>query len=180
MIKAPSVQSKYTLVWSKDPALELPEHVDDPALTAEENETARKRVDENRERLLKTARLTGDWTPITRPGERPTFFTFDHMSHTEFSWVEGEAARRQLGPLEINDLFFLVAIRDITNFGDFKLERRRAAQIDGTREHVWMATPKVLDHLQRALSEIEDGARSLVNEFVIEIIRRARGVIDPL
>lgn len=180
MIKPPSLQSTYTLVWSHDPALLLPEHVDDPALSEKQNAEAKDKADKERARLLRIARQTGDWQAIVKPNEAPTFFSFGHLSHNEMSWIEGEASRRSLGGLEVANLIFLVALRSIENFGDVKVERRRVAQIEGTKEHVWSASPTILDKLHAALSTIEDGVQHLIGEFNAEILKRARGQVDPL
>lgn len=174
MIKPVSLQSTYTLVWSQDPALDLPEPPPDA------NDEQKAEVAKERERLLRVARQTGNWQPITKPGEQPTFFHFDCLSHNEFAWAQGEASRRQLGDLEINNLLFLVAIRRIENFGDVKIERKQVGRIEGTKDSIWLASAAVLDKIHAALRSIEDGANILVAEFVVEIIRRARGSIDPL
>lgn len=180
MIKPSSLQSTFVLVWSLDPSLSLPEHIDDPALDEAANASARKENDKERERLLRIARQTGNWAAVTKPGEVPTFFSFGHLSHNETSWLDGEVQRRQLGGLEATNLVFLTALHKIENFGDIKVERRRVAHIDGTKEHIWQASPAVLDKLHAALNNIEDGVQLLIAEFVVEINRRARGQLDPL
>lgn len=172
MIKPPSLQSTYTLVWSGDPALDLPEAP--PDATDEQ----RAKIDSERTRLLRIARQTGNW-PI-RAGEQPTAFTFRNLSHNEFAWVQGESNRRQLGASEINNLFFLIAITGIANFGDIKVHRSRVASVEGSKESIWLANGDVLDKLHVALANVEDGAAMLVNECVGEIVRRARGIPDPL
>lgn len=179
MIKPPSLQSTYTLVWSNDPALELPVHADDPALSADDNAAASAETDKERARLLRVARATGNWSAITKPGEQPTVFHFQNLSRSEWSWAEGEINRRRLGALESNDLMFLIALRRIDNF-DCKVERYRASEIEGTRDHIWMTKPSVVDKLHAALANVEDGATMLIAEFVAEIVRRARGQLDPL
>lgn len=182
MIKPVSLQGNYTMVWSLDPSLDLPEYADDPQLDDAANKLAREKVERERARLLRIARQTGNWTEITKPGEHPTYFTFGHLTHNEFSWIGGEIQRKGMGGHEANDLFFLVAIRQIENFGDVKVGRHRAAQIEGTRDHIWKASPDVLDKLHAALSSagLRDGAALMLEEFVQEIVRRARGEIDPL
>lgn len=172
MIRPASLQSSYSLVWSRDPALDLPWYEDDASLTAEQNAEARAKVDETRERLLRNARQTGNWQAITKPGEQPTMFTFRQLGHNDLAWVQGEASRSQLGELEVNDLFFLLAIESITNFGTAEVKRPHKSKL---------AQSKILDELAAALnSVIPDGCALLVSEFVEHVIARARGAIDPL
>jgi hypothetical protein len=172
VIRPASLQSSYSLVWSRDPALSLEWYEDSPTLTDEQNAEARAKVDKERERLLRVARQTGNWQPLLKPGEAPTAFTFRQLGHNDLAWVQGEADRSRLGQLEINDVFFLLAIESISNFGTVEVKRHKGQKL---------ANAKVLDELSAALNGVTpDGCALLVAEFVDHIIGRARGAVDPL
>lgn len=168
MLKPASLQSSYTLAWSLDPSIQLPT-VPDGA-----DDATKEKIETERRRLLRNARQTGAWQAITAPGETPTFFTFRQLSHSHLAWVHGEAQRRGLGQLEINDLFFLLALEKVDNFGTVQVKRSKH---DGKM----MADAAILDELSRALNGvIPDGCALLVAEFVEQIVERARGAVDPL
>jgi hypothetical protein len=172
VIKPASLQHPYSLIWSRDPSLALEWYVDVETLTDEQNAEARAKIDKERDRLFRVARQTSNWSSITKPGEQPTTFTFRQLGHNDLAWVQGEAGRNQLGQLEINDLFFLLAIESVSNFGAVEVKRSKGSKL---------ADAKILNEISTALnSVIADGCALLVAEFVEHIIARARGAIDPL
>ena len=113
MIKPPSLIHEFSLVYSEDPALDLPS---DPA---------------ERERALKVARETGKW-PI-REGQQPTMFHFRDLTREAIGWWRGEcghstALGRPLSDVEFNDLLVRIALRGIDNFGSLKVERKQVSK----------------------------------------------------
>lgn len=149
MIKPPSLQADFTLIYSEDPALSLPEDADERA------------------RVLKTASETGHWPLID--GEKPTLFHFHDLSRQEISWIYGEQGHssvygRPLSAPEFTDLIFRVAIRKVDNFGEHKIARAR------TTAGIWLADAKIVDVICRAC-----GPGPIV-EFASIVLKRAEGV----
>ena len=97
MIKPPSIQKEYTLIFSGDPALDLPEET------------------EARDLALKVARETGNW-PI-KPGQEPTLFGLDPMSGMALTWMYSEMARKELTQIEIAEMSLRLTLKSVTNFG---------------------------------------------------------------
>lgn len=158
MIKSPSLVNEYTLIYSGDPALSLPE---DPT---------------ERERVLRVARETGDWKPILGGQGEPTLFHFRQLTRTDLGWLHGEGQHstehgRPLSPLEFNDLVIRLAIRSVDNFGSHKVERK---QIKRDR---WLATTDIVEAIH---SEGGKLGAAILGEFSDFIIERAQGGIRPL
>ena len=154
MIKAPSIQHEYTLVWSGDPALSLPE---DPT---------------ERARVLDDVRLRGDWPSITVEGQQPTLFHFKDLTRAEFGWWDGERSNsarlgRPLGALEASDLVLRLALRSVDNFGTHKVTRKQHGQ-------VWLCDVDIIN----AIND-QAGAAPLI-EFAEIILERAANPIRPL
>ena len=152
MIKPPSLVSDFTLVWSHDPALDLPS---DP---------------EERARLLKLARETGNW-PL-RDGHAPTLFHFRDLSREEIGWWRGECASstiygRPLSDVEQTDLLIRLTIRGADNFGKVKTERKNAAK------GIQLAPMEFIEALHAA-------APTALGEFADVLIERMREHIRPL
>lgn len=167
MIKPLSIQGTYTLVFSGDPALDLPsvptvaDDADDKA-----KEAAKAAVAE-RDRVLKVARETGNW-PI-KPGESPTLFHFDHINGTARDYLDGEVQRNKLAPGEFASLIFRLAIRRIDNFGDLKVKLDR-------RDGFKIATTDVINEL-RATPSVGD---LIVAELGGVVAVRTFESLDPL
>ncbi len=109
MIKPPSIQSDYSLVWSGDPALNLPD------------------VGPERDRVLQVARETGRWEDLILPGQQPTVFHFRKLPKSTFDWVIGEhqhssVFKRPLSQMEGYSLFFRAALKSIDNWGSHKVK----------------------------------------------------------
>lgn len=161
MIKPASLVSEFSLIYSGDPALDLP---------AEPEERAR---------VLKLAQETGKW-PLVE-GQSPTVFHFKSITRTELGWLLGELQhstqpahdRRPLSPLEFDDLVFRLAIRSIDNFGTHsgKADRKRY------RGDIYLASTDLTDAIHAACGEL--GA-SILAEFSAHLIERAQGGIRPL
>lgn len=103
MIKPPSLQSDYSLIYSGDPALVLPEDADERA------------------RLLQQARETGNWTGLIAQGQEPTLFTVAPLTGSAFAWLSGETRRRDLSQVESLSLALRLALRKVSGFGDHKV-----------------------------------------------------------
>lgn len=154
MIKAPSVQREYTLIWSGDPALSLPEDA------------------QERSRVLADARLTGNWAPLIADGQQPTLFHFKDLTRAEFGWWDGERSNsarlgRPLGVLEASDLVLRLALRSVDNFGSHKVTRKQFGP-------VWLCELDIIN----AISD-QAGSAPLV-EFAEIVLERAANPIRPL
>lgn len=170
MIKLPSLQTGYTLVWSGDPALDLPTAPDDAS------DDERKAVAIERERLLRIARQTGNW-PI-RPGEQPTVFHFRNLSRSDLTWLTGETSystehtvngqSRPLSVHESNDLMLRLALEKVENLGTLQVKHARI----GSQKRV--ATPEVINAIHDA------GGSDILDEFVLIVSERATKQLDPL
>jgi hypothetical protein len=158
MIKPPSLQSSYTYVWSRDPALQLPE---DPA---------------EAERVLALARQTGNWAPIVAEGQSPTMFQLRPLERTDISWINGEAQlssehKRPLGSLEVDDLTVRLALKSIDNFGANKVTFARVGSM------AYVAKPDIINAIHAACGE---AGPELFRELAQHIVQRAMGVLPPL
>ncbi len=103
MIKPPSIQGPYSLVWSGDPALNLP----DPG--------------PERDRVLLTAAERGDYSDLILPGQTPTVFQCRRLPQHVREWVNGERVHssvfnRPLSDGEFFILLFRAALKSIDNW----------------------------------------------------------------
>lgn len=158
MIKVPSLQSEYSLIFSADPALSLPDDA------------------EERDRVLRIARQTGNWTNLVTPGQVPTVFHFRNLEHTDIAWLDGEQQNssehnRPLGTIEYLTLAVRLALRSVENFGTHKVDHKPL----GSQRKV--ATPAIINAIHAAAGKL--GAE-LLTEFAVHIINRGSGQLDPL
>lgn len=158
MIKVPSLQSEYSLIFSGDPALSLPDDA------------------EERSRVLRIAQQTGNWTAHVIPGQVPTVFHFRNLEHTDIAWLDGEQQNssehnRPLGTIEYLTLAVRLALRSVENFGTHKVEHKPL----GSQRKV--ATPAIVNAIHAAAGKL--GAE-LLTEFAVHIINRGSGQLDPL
>jgi hypothetical protein len=156
LIKPPSLQSGYTLVWSQDPALDLPEDAAE------------------RERALHRAQLTGTW-PI-KSGHAPTTFHFRNLSRSDLNWIAGETTAstehgRPLVGVESDDLLVRLALDNVDNFGTVAVKHARV----GSQKKV--ATSETIDAIYEAVGE---HGSALLAEFAQHIFKRAQHQLDPL
>jgi hypothetical protein len=177
MFKLPSLQNEYTLCSIHDPALALPEV---PAVDRDNDPPeAIKAADEvlqERQRQYQSA-VDGAirWDAITKPGERPTVFTFVPMHGPTFTWWQAEAARRNMSADEGYELAFRLAIKSITNLGK-SLEVKRMRNDEGRT----IATEKSIEPLYdigRDAGEPQLG-RAIVLELGAIVLTKA--VTSPL
>lgn len=151
MIKAPSVASEYSLVYSGDPALDLPE---DPA---------------ERERVLEVARDTGNWQSLIRAGEMPTLFHVRPLYGTLWDWFVGEVNRRSLVQVESAAFALRLALRRVENFGSYKVSH---SKVDGQS----MATTEIIDAIY---TEAGGEGRQIVEEIGALVIVKATQGLRP-
>lgn len=115
MLTAPSLHRAFALVYSGDPALDL------PADTKE------------RERVLASARETGHWP--TFAGQEPTLFTCRSLHGAPLTWLLGEARRKQLSQDELCELAFRLALTEVVNLGNVQVQREvRGEQLQLTAD----------------------------------------------
>jgi len=102
MFQPPSLQNEFSLVFSGDPALALP---DDP-----DNRTAKLRV----------AQETGVWRELLKPNELPTLFRFRSIHGAPLTWLQAETARKQRNQEEGFELVFRLALRGVDNLANYQ------------------------------------------------------------
>ncbi len=151
MIKPPSVQNEYTLIYSGDPALNLP---------TDETE---------RETVLRVAHETGRWDALLG-SESPTLFHVRPLPGTVFDWLLGERIRGNLTDVETWTLALRLALRRVDNFG--KHEVKTARNDDG---HV-LADVAIIDALY---AEAGGLGRDIVAELGTAVIERATTALRP-
>jgi hypothetical protein len=139
IIKPPSQQSEYSLIFSGDPSLNLPA---DPAA---------------REKALEIARERGDWAPLVAPGETPTVFHLRPIAGALFDWAISECQRRKTLDPETYAFALRLALVKIDNFGDHKIKLERA----GHEREFKIASSETLD----ALYAVEGVGRQVVQEL---------------
>ena len=158
MIKPPSLQHEFDLVFSEDPALDLPDA---------STEDGKK----ERERVLKVARETGKW-PI-KPGETPTLFRIEPLSGLAIEYVEGEMLRKQLTDDEAKTLIFRIGVKTILNLEGVevawtKIDDRRALSDDTTNSVLSIGAAEGLPGVGRAI----------VNQIGFHIWKRSKEPIS--
>lgn len=151
MIKAPSLVAEHTLIFSGDPALNLPE---DPAEAAS---------------ALEQARETNQWQALIREGESPTLFHVRPLYGTLWDWLAGEVNRRQLSQAEQWPFALRLALRRVENFGSYKVSHTK---IDGHS----MATTEIIDAIY---TEGGGAGRQIVEELGSLVIIKATQGLRP-
>jgi hypothetical protein len=107
MLAPPSLQSEYALIYSGDPALNLP---------ADETERAN---------ALRIARETGRWTAITHVGQEPTAFLFRPIHGVARTWMANQARAKELTPDAVIELVFRLALVRVDNLPGLVLKHER-------------------------------------------------------
>lgn len=161
MIKPPSQQFPYTLVYSGDPALNLP--------TDPDGDEARTKL--LRAKALEVARDTGDWTALIHTGEVPTLFTVRPITGALLDWMMSEARRRESTAAEVHVFALRVALTKIDGFGDARVETAPA----GREGEFRIATMKIID----ALYAVEGVGRDVVQELGSIVWQRALEGLRP-
>jgi hypothetical protein len=153
MIKPPSQQFDYTLIFSGDPSLNLPSEPD------------------ARAKALEVARENGAWEPIIGAGETPTLFHVRPLGGAALDWLISEGRRRSSSELELHVLALRLSLTKVDGFGDHKVTTERA----GTEGEFRIASMKIID----ALYAIPEVGRDVVQELGGLIWRRAIGGLLP-
>jgi len=148
-IKAPSLQSDYSLIFSGDDALKLPE-----------DET-------EREHALTVARDTGRWDDLLVPGAKPTIFDVRPLTGSDFTRIIGTSHRLGWIALEECAYALRLALRKVTNLGDFKVEQ---VEEDG----VMLASTNIINAIYAT-----GGGRSIVLELGQAVIKKAQHSPSP-
>jgi hypothetical protein len=151
MIKPPSLHAEYTLIYSGDPALSLPEDL------------------EERARVLAEARETGKWDALIHGEEQPTLFTVRPLKGSEFDWWAGEVSRRKLVESEAAALALRLSLRKVDNFGSHRVE---FVQVEGHS----LARTGIIDAIY---SEAGGEGRGIVLELATAVIERAQTAPRP-
>lgn len=144
MIKPKSISKEYTLVWSQDPALQLP--LDEKA------------ADE----ALRIARQTNKWDALIKPGELPTLFQVEPMKGTTYSWLTSEQKRRNFAGIQLYELALALVLVRVDNFGDFRIEH--TTNRDGLR----VVSPESLDELYKVHRELIEELGGIVMLHAVE------------
>jgi hypothetical protein len=151
VIKPPSLVADYTLIYSGDPALNLPAD------------------DAERERVLELARETGNWRDLLIEGDPPTLFQMRPLPGSVYDYWCGEVRRRELVDREAAALLFRLALTKIDNFGKLVVEH---IKVDGHR----IAKVDTLDQIYAALG----GTGSLVvAELANHVLHRSEPALRP-
>ena len=169
MIQPPSVQKDYSFIYSGDPALDLPAIPDE--VEGEDPEARKLAVEKaiaDREAVLARARETGQWQALVRAGETPTIFTL-HPLGTAYDWWCGEVKRRSLCDSEAALLVVRLALRQVDNFGKYKVEpTSQGGQA--------LAKNEVIDAIY---AEAGDAGRLIILELANHVIERATTPLRP-
>jgi len=150
MIKPPSIQSDYTLVYSGDPSLALP--------TGERE----------REKALEVARETGQWAALIIDRESPTLFHVRPIFGRTLDWMISEIRRRQMSGAESAVLALKLGLRSVEGFGDHRVDFEH---VEGHQ----IATDKIID----ALYAIDGVGRDIVQELGGVVLARALDGLRP-
>jgi len=148
-IKAPSLQSDYSLIFSGDDALKLPED------------------EAEREHALTVARDTGRWDDLLVPGAKPTIFDVRPLTGSDFAHILGESHRLGWIALEECAYALRLALRKVTNLGEFKVE----PVDEGGRS---MASTNIINAIYAT-----GGGRAIVLELGHAVIRKAQNSPSP-
>lgn len=171
MLRPPSNQRPYDEFYSRDPAfVQLPDS--EPLSKLEpEARAARTRVVEDHERAIRIARETGDWKPLLAGEAEPTRFVMMPMSGDLFRKLGDLTLSDKLGGLELDQLVVRIALVDVVNLGDTKVDRRRPHENPAFRELGKVASVDITN----LLDSID---RRIIGELGGLVMTRARGP-DP-
>lgn len=171
MLRPPSLQAGFDLVFSGDPALDLPDVPKlDPATATADELATRDHIAAERTQKLKVARERGNWAAITKPGQKPTVFKFEPVGGSAVRWWQGESERHRLTTMEDIELIFRLALVEVDCLGGFELKRDHSGKFP-------LVSVKSMDALYAAA----DGAgAALVMELGMLVVERALGGVPPL
>lgn len=105
----PSLQGRFSLIWSGDSALQP--RPEDPQAAAEYDHA------------LDVCRETGDWKPLLKDGDTPTVFRFELPTGTKKRHLLDLVGRlHDESPHALSALFFRATVREVTGLGDYKVK----------------------------------------------------------
>lgn len=174
MLKLASLQHEYSLVFSEDPALDLPVVPEVAKDATEEDQKRVETVAKERESKLRVARETGRWSEICRPGMEPTLFQVAPIAGSALTWLQGESRRRGLSNEEGIELALRLALRGVLNLGKFEVR----TDFEGGHK---LATKETLDALYAIGHDAGDASlgRRIVVELGVLVLNRAMAGISP-
>jgi hypothetical protein len=155
MIHQPSLKPKAetTLIYSRDPALNLPEDPD------------------ARAKALEVARDTGKWSELLGPGAQPTYFHIRIPTGATWNYLAGEIMRQRMLDSEAAAFALRVALIKVDNFGDHKVDRV-VDQVHGET----MAGKAIINAIY---TEAGEYGRDIVEELGTYVLERGKNPISP-
>lgn len=173
----PSNAQSYSLVYSRDPALDWPVRVEP---SDEEGDKAWKARLADWHQKLSVARSTGDWSPLLKPGQKPTIFHFRQVPGDV--WGALQRVMDGLSHLERCALMIRAAlVRFEDGFPDHKIERAEHVDTNGKPtgigQIVTVATTNLLDAIESPAHLIDRG------DIILEVgflAWKRRKSLDPL
>lgn len=173
-----SVQRDYSLIYSGDPALDLPDVPTLPDDASPEDIAARDAIAKDRDHKLKVARDHGNW-PL-KPGMTPTRFHLRNIYGDPVDWLHQQYERRNAdgGPkyshAQLCTFAFRMAIKAIENFDNSTIVME---EVDGQR----MAKLESLETLYQVGGAADPGlGRAIVQEIGAVVIERSLVGVRPL
>lgn len=123
MINLPSLQNRFTWIWSRDPALNRPPAESD----AETRQNWAERFD--------IARDTGKWSELVKDGEQLTLFTVKPLSGTLLRRLTDEHSAKRVGDQTVWQIVARLCLIGIDN-PPIKIERELGPYGDWAKEDV--------------------------------------------
>ena len=159
MIKAPSLQRPFTLIWTEDPALVGPESQEPEAIKAYADK-------------LRVCRETGDWSSAVKPGQVPTLFHCRRLSGKFLRAIGADINRKALGQSEFLALVVRDGLVSVDNFGDYTFRREDHDRYGS------LAPEELVDRLDAAALELYRPF-SITNELVSLIFDISQEGVSP-
>ena len=170
MIRPPSSQRSWDAFTTADPAIiQPPERPGDDA--SEADRVAHIEAASAWASKIKSARDTGDWSPIVLEGQQPTKFTLGHVDRNVWRTIQDRATLpadnpRHIGQVVLFALLFRLSVRAIAGWDKF--ERLPDAAWDN-----WTMAPADL------VNKLDEINPAIVGELGMEVFKRLAGV-SPL
>lgn len=175
MLKLASLQHEYSLVFSEDPALDLPEIPNLAEDAPAEDVKRRATLALEREHKLKVARETGRWSEIVRAGTEPTIFSVAPITGSALTWLQGESRRRKLGNEEGTELAVRLALRKVVNLGALEVQH----DFENGHRLVTRATMDALYAIGHDAGDPTLGRRLVLELGSLVLVRAMAGISPP-
>lgn len=120
MLSPPSAFRTFTICWSRDPALCLPDAPLEPTGDEAVDKKAQETWKEWDERF-KRHREMGTINDLIQPGQQPTMFEIKPMSSMAMRRITDELNAQRIGFAVAFALGFRACVRGVVNFGEFKV-----------------------------------------------------------